>query len=340
MAAYTFEHLQAFTFQGVSSGEPSEECRITIPDSLHSCTVTLVRLLGDHLLHADQEQAVRAGLLRGVTYNDDEFAEQLADVRSRRPPSAGYAIVAIRGPAQLDMSQTHRDMGRVVVGFDLADKDEYRCKTRRLSAAVGTALALVSHPGRAEKLVDSVYFFDANGRAHYVSNPRFGNATLSLSWGTNQLDTFSLICRAAAQDTNLERSIRLLASTLNREMDRFQKFVTLWTALEILVNKLFPLFWQCFCQVSTGRPKLPSDVEERAVDDKAKLVDKFTIVASYLRPHDVLDDVSTFASIKKSRDSLTHTGEPADEDLPLEEITDVLVHYLSSYLKRTPLQGS
>jgi hypothetical protein len=180
MTTYTFEHLLAFTFQGVSSGALSEGCRITIPDTVYSCTVTLVSSLGDQLLHADQEQAVRAGMLRGVTYEDDEFAEQLAEVRAARPRAAGYAIVAIRGPVELDMSQTHRDMGHVVVGFDLANKDEYRRKTRHLSAAVGTALALVSYPGRAKKVVDSVYFFDADGRAHYGSNPRFGNATLSL----------------------------------------------------------------------------------------------------------------------------------------------------------------
>jgi hypothetical protein len=337
---YTFERLLVFTFQGVSSGALPKECQITIPDAIYSCTVTPVSYLGDYLLHADQEQAVFAGMLRGVTYEDDRFAAQLAEVRAARPNAAGYVILSIRGPAELDMSQAHRDIGRVVVGFDLADKDEYRRKTQHLSSAVGTALALVSHPGRGEKVVDSVYFFDEGGRAHYVSNPRFGTPTVSLSWGTNQLDTFALICRAAAEDETLGRSIRLLASSLNPEKDRFEKFVLLWTALEVLVNKLFPCFRERFAKATVGRPQLSSDVEERVFDDKAKLMDKFIVTASYLRPYNVPEDVNAFASIKHLRDSLIHTGESADEGLPLEAVTEMLVQYLSSYLKDTSTQGS
>jgi hypothetical protein len=116
--------------------------------------------------------------------------------------------------------------------------------------------------------------------------------------------------------------------------------VTLWTALEILVNKLFPPFRERFVKAPVGRPKLPSDVEARVLHDKAKLLDKFTVAASYLRPDNVPEDVSAFASIKRSRDLLMHTGESADEGLPLEAISEVLVHYLSSYLRGTSSQGS
>ena len=90
-------------------------------------------------------------------------ATSFAKVRATRPGAAGYAIATIRGPASLDMAQTHRDFGDVVVGFDLANKDDYRDKTRHLTAAVGAALSVVSFPARPEKVVDSVYVFDSAG---------------------------------------------------------------------------------------------------------------------------------------------------------------------------------
>ena len=210
-------------------------------------------------------------MLGAVTYQDEEFKELVAEVQASRPLAAGYAVITVRGPAELDMSQTHRDMGEVVVGFDLAEKDNYRRITRDVCAAVSTALVAIAHPARVEKIVDSVYFFDGSGRAHYVSNPRFGNVTMALSWGGPKVEQFMELCQVAASDSMLKRSVRLLASTLNPEMDRFQRFVTVWTALEVLVNKLYPQFRNRFMTETTARPSMPPHTIERVLRDAANL---------------------------------------------------------------------
>ena len=189
-----------------------------MPESIANCNLSCFGFVS-----ADREQAVRAGMLQAVTYHDGEFKDLIAEIQASRPHAAGYAIITVRGPAELDMSQIHRDMGDVVVGFELAEKDKYREMTRNVCAAVSTALAAVGHPARVERIVDSVYFFDQHGRAHYVSNVRMGNVSASLSWARPKVDRFIELCKGAANIRMLNRSIRLLASTLTPEMDRFQK---------------------------------------------------------------------------------------------------------------------
>ena len=81
----------------------------------------------------------------------------------------------------------------------------------------------------------------------------------------------------AAGINKLNWSIRLLASTLISEMDRFQRFVMVWTALELLVNKLYPQFRDQFMTETTTRPCMTADTVERVWSDAATLIDKVQI---------------------------------------------------------------
>jgi hypothetical protein len=332
---YTFEHVIVMTFPGVSKDAWPPEFNLPVVKPLSSCTVNLVSALNNDLFHADREQAVRAGMLQAVTYQDEEFKALVAEVQASRPHAAGYAVITVRGPAELDMSQTHRDMGDVVVGFELAEKDNYRAMTRDVCAAVSTALAVIAHPARVERIVDSVYFFDQRERVYYVSNVRMGNVSAAVSWARPKVDRFIELCKGAANINMLNRSIRLLASTLTPEMDRFQRFMTVWTALELLINKLYPQFRDQFITEITVPPCITANTVERVRRDAATLIDKFTLIGSYLRPSEIADDVNALSSAKRSRDLLMHTGDGADDILPLEFITKLLVDYISEFVSAT-----
>jgi hypothetical protein len=336
----TFERVIVLTFPGVSKDAWPDEFDLPVVEPLSSCTVSLVASLDNHTFHADREQAVRAGMLQAITYQDEEFKGLVAEVQASRPHAAGYAVITVQGPAELDMSQTHRDMGDVVVGFELAEKDNYREMTRDVCAAVSTALAALAHPARVEKIIDSVYFFDERGRVYYVSNVRFGNVSAALSWARPKVDRFIELCRGAAKGKMLNRSVRLLASTLAPEMDRFQRFVTVWIALELLVNKLYPQFRDQFMTETTAHACMTADTVERVRRDAATLIEKFTLIGSYLRPSEVEDDANAFSSAKRSRDLLMHTGDGADDTLPLELTTKLLVDYISEFLCPTSLSST
>jgi hypothetical protein len=66
--------------------------------------------------------------------------------------------------------------------------------------------------------------------------------------------------------------------------------------------------------------------------DAATLIDKFTLIGSYLRPSQVADDTNAFTSAKRSRDLLMHTGEGVDDTLPLEFTMKLLVDYISEFV--------
>src|ERR1044072_4761915 len=163
---YVFEHIVVMTFPGVSKDAWPVEFDLPVVTPLSSCTVKFLESLDNHISHADQEQALREGMLKAVTYQDKDFKNLVAEIQARRPPDpppppperdkpllegmlkavtyqdkdfknlvaeiqarrppeAGYAVIPVRGPAELDMSQIHRDMVDVVVGFELAEKDNY-----------------------------------------------------------------------------------------------------------------------------------------------------------------------------------------------------------------------
>lgn len=192
---YLFERVVVMTFPGLTNDALLPEFDMPIVNPPYSCTVSIVASLANCLHHADHEQAVRAGMLQAVTYKDEKFKNVLAEVQASRPRAASYVVITVRGPAELDMSQTHRDMGEVVVGFDLAEKDNYRRATEDVIAAVSTKIGEIAHPASVKKIVDSVYFFDESGRPYYVSNPRFGNASITSSWDAMH-NTASLLLQA------------------------------------------------------------------------------------------------------------------------------------------------
>jgi hypothetical protein len=327
MADYTFERLVAFTFPGAGADECPMAFQLDVAPPLLSCRVHLVPELGDLLHHADQEQAVRAGMLRAVLFTDPKFAAQLEEVRASRPRSAGYVIVVVRGPAKLDLTQVTKDMGDVVVGIDLASKDDIRERTEAVVSAAASALVATAYPGRVRRFVDSVYFFEDGGRPHYVANVHAGNPTISISWGRARVSAFRELAQAAARSGMVRRSADLLGGTVSPEMGRFQRFVTLWTGLEVLVNKMFPLMRGGLAEVEAV---LPEDAAARIWSDKAKLADKFALLAARLRRDAYVDDMAAFSAAKRARDTLMHSGKPNDQGLPVETVLGLLAAYLSS----------
>jgi len=99
-----------------------------------------------------------------------------------------------------------------------------------------------------------------------------------------------------------------------------------------LINNLYPQFRDQFITEITARPCITADTVERLQRDAATLLDKFTLIGSYVRPSEIADDVNAFSSAKRSRDLLMHTGDGADNTLPLELTTKLLVDYISEFV--------
>src|ERR1044072_2443817 len=102
---YVFEHIVVMTFPGVSKDAWPVEFDLPVVTPLSSCTVKFLESLDNHISHADQEQALREGMLKAETYQDKDFKNLVAEIQARRPPEAGYAVITVRGPAELGKAE-------------------------------------------------------------------------------------------------------------------------------------------------------------------------------------------------------------------------------------------
>lgn len=327
-----FEHLVIFSFSGVNRDAWPGPLQVSVKPE-QRCTVRLVPELDAQLTrHADEDCAVRWGMLRGISYMSPGFDELVQQVRDQRPRAAGYAVITIQGPVQLDMSQTHVDMGGAVVGFDLASGARIRDANANMVAGVAAALAAVAYPGRPKRLVDATYYFDASGRVYYSSTAKVGSVTVSASWTEAGLQDFIQLATGAAHNVSLGRALRLLASTFDPDMDGFQRMITLWTGLEVLVNKLYPIYQNRFMgQAAT--PSVAPESKGRIVESKAKLADKFALLAAYLRPECCEDDARLFHGLMRSRHAMVHSGEFPDQQQYSDAAASLLIHYVAAHIR-------
>lgn len=235
-------------------------------------------------------------------------------------------MVVIRGPATLNLGQIRRDFESFVVALVYADKQTYREQTREVRGAIGGALAMMCEPAGIQKLLDSVYFFDESDRPYYVYNLWGGGRVSAVAgWSPGQPEEFRALCLAAVATPEVRRSSQLMTMTLADGVERFQRFFLLWTGLEILTNKIFV---RIVSLDGTKPIQVPDDVRGRVDAQKAKLQDKFTLLAAHVFPGEAAVDCKEFERLRKARDLLIHSGEGADRDLPVEEASRMLTKYL------------
>ncbi|QSX05912.1 hypothetical protein JYG23_00115 [Sedimentibacter sp. zth1] len=125
--------------------------------------------------------------------------------------------------------------------------------------------------------------------------------------------------------------ISLLYSGLN-EKDRFKKFINIFQALEMHINKVFKKIKKIDLDKKADGQFICSDIfKETAkktfidcVSSSKNLAHKF-IWCSMLEWTNVNDnDVSVFMSIKKIRDDISHCNSVLDCDLPIQELINLI----------------
>lgn len=145
--------------------------------------------------------------------------------------------------------------------------------------------------------------------------------------------------RLAISSGNLERVMRLHAHSLNKAIDNYRSFVAAWSALEILVGKLFPMYQRILTselRQTSSAPGLHAYLDRVAnvMNDKHNLVDKFAVLSVYLDHEHRADEVERFRGLKRVRDRLSHGEELDEQTLPTQEVQRVFDKYLRNYLRR------
>jgi hypothetical protein len=338
-------HLVAYRVRGIALAEGDE--LVIVHDDAAGITVTLTGQLDVHVEESDRAAALASLLLRGILGEPPEtlepqLAESVAEERKRRQReySAGPFLLFVREDVADQPQGTSRETDKFVVMIDGVDKEAVRETSAPHLARILSAMALASADVIGlDKVLDSVLLYRDDGKPVFAYSITGGNVTAYISRRIVPATVASIaaIRNALIKAKQLERVVSLMTISMEPHSDALRAFLAAWTALEILVSKLFPEYEAAlFSSLHVASPQARRDYWDRIRDvmkDKYRLTDKFLLIASVLAPATADEDRDVFDGAKRLRDKLLHGVDVPDDALQVQPILDLLRRYLRLHLE-------
>ena len=345
---YTF--LSAHCVQGLAHplGEPDTTL---FSDQAKGIRVLLTAEATPHLRLLNRHLALLSMMLRAMIGNPlaGDFPEVLlaetAKVERQRRDAMGsdpVVIVEISGDVEAQIPATAREIQDFILCFDAFDKKALKGRLQSEVSAVLTALRI----GTGEHLefrhvCDGSYLVSDDGRIVHSASAEAGNLGMYVSrrLTPEQLAHVATDIPLALQAGALERVMRLHAQSLNKATDNYRAFVAAWSALEILVAKLFTTYQRLLAAELRSVNQSPGlhaylDRVAAVMGDKYNLADKFAVLSVYLDDARAADEVRIFRDLKGVRDRLSHGEEVDEATLPTKDVQRLFDKYLRNHLRR------
>ncbi len=346
-----YKYTVVYRLEGISNSNLDED-KLVYQDENLGITVVLTSDVNRHCLSIDRGLACASLLLRGMfgcekmqelpTAIDSEI-KKIQEERLSKKNSGAYAVIIISGRAELDIKENlHRETDEFSISFDAIDKESIRNQHKERINAIVASLAISTSPEyHAEKIASGICFFDANDKPLYTYTLQGGRARLILAKPVD-LEKETEICRVIGlsnANMQLKTPFRLLTQSLETTEDNLRAFMSAWSALEILTNKVFPVYEEKFIAgiVDDHNSHGVNNFLRRIKDvmkDKYRLTDKFSLVASFLSS-EITADIELFKNIKKERDNISHGKEFDEEALPVEGARKLASKYLMNHMSAT-----
>ncbi len=345
---YTF--LSAQCVKGVA--HPSGEADITLfEDHGKGIRVLLTADATPHLALLNRHVALLTMMLRAMIGNPlsgdfpDRLAEEILKVEQQRRASIGsdpVVIIEVIGDVEANIPANAREILDFVICFDAFDKKALRTHLQSEVSAVLTALRIgAGAPYEFRQVADGSYLTTEDGKVVHSVSAEGGSlsAYVSSRLTAQQLAQIAADIPLTLSAGALERVMRLHAHSLNESVDNYRSFVAAWSALEILIGKLFPMYQRLLAaelRAVSDAPGLHAYLDRVAsvMGDKYSLADKFAVLSVYLDDERKDDEVRVFRELKNVRDRLSH-GEELDENtLPTKNVQRLFDKYLRNHLRR------
>lgn len=339
-----FTYFRAFVIEGLWLPVPE----VDLGEILPGVRVFVSQNLDARCRQADQAMAIADLLLNGLFAPDGlssapDRIQQVVDrnvlERNNRHGQGPFVLLVCQGTIEQVRTDELRELEGILIGFNAVDKEAVRTRFEEVVRATLAAIALnLSAVVGFQSVVDQVVVYQSDSQPVFSYTPRIGLARGRANHLVD-IDKFAAVARQAAirtQKTDVARVQQLLLRSLLVDGDRLRAFLSAWTALEILVNKLFSRYEEAlFEDLSLGRPDpMPQYLNQikQAMSSRYRLRDKFTVISSALDPAGAAADLADFETAKKLRDSLSHGEELSDDALPLEITSALLRKYLALHL--------
>ena len=345
-----FVFLSAHKVFGIS--QKTEAHQVHLFEGLDPSTSALITgNLDAHWHLLDQHIALASMILRGLVGKtqksdfEERLEKEIEGIRERRAKTLGndgILLIEIRGDLEVDIKNPKREVGDLVLCFDAYDKKQLKAN---LEKRIATVLAAVRIGGagkyQLEKIADGSYLLAPNGKIIHSFSEEVGTITAykSSPISDTQKTTIHQYIDQLSKETNLASVVPLFVHSLDRNTDSFRAFISAWSAMEILVNKIFDVYESKLIEELSKISAAPglkqylnriSDV----MKGKYSLADKFSVISIFLNEENGMDDITTFKKIKKVRDNIFHGHDVPEISLPVTEIQDLFEKYFRNHVDR------
>lgn len=330
--------------------ERDEEATIVEYPALKA-RVLLTYNINEHLFELDRASVVAQMMLKGLIGQGGEgtFEErltyELSEFRDRREKEIGggvFVVFEAEGEADSWNPKTQRELDDFVIAFEAVPKSQIRQKYETTVNGVLASFVLGwDSVCGINKVAEGVYFINEGGKPTYSFSFEVGTPTIIVSKKiqTDAIDHVKQIAKNMGGQPEVRDPAQLLVKSLDKQSDTLLAFLSIWTGLEIFVNKIFKIYeTRMFPRSgSPNTPEIPPKVVNRireVMRDKWSIDDKFSVVASFLLPGDSHSDSDQFKRIKRIRDKLVHGQNVPLKSLPIEETQNLLRKYLKLYTEK------
>lgn len=342
------KHIYTAAYKLIGATRPACDAEVVVgnfPD-LHG-KMSVVYEIDDHLFEIDRAAAAGTSMLKalvgqaGEVSMEDRIANEIANIREvRQFASASNVFLLYRAEGETDIwnPSTTNEFEEFVVAIDGADKSTIKRNHQKAIQGVIAAFALGSqHISGFTKIAEGVYFIDGTGKPNYsLSFGGSGKATISTTLKAETVDYAKQFSTHLANHKELTDPSRLLARSLDEESDVLLSYLSVWSALEIFINKAFR-FYESEALGNPANLGIPEPIVRRIRDvmsDKYRISDRFSLVSSSLDPAGADIDLAEFSTLKKIRDRLMHGAEVPLDTLPTARTEKLLRKYLNLHVRR------
>jgi len=344
-----YKFISAHKIIGFSPpAEGKEKVIATYPEMRSEAILTYD--LDDHLFHVDRARAVGLMMLKGFVGQvgegsfGDRLERELAEIRETRKKDIGSGVFLVyKSEGEVDSwnPRNSKELEGFTIAFEGTPKGPIRQVHQTQINGVLTSFALGSdNVCGVEKIADGIYFIDNAGKPAYsVDFKVSGSATVSTSLKLGVVEYVEKYAKVLSGHPELVDSARLLLQSLSDESDRLLSFLSIWSGLEIFVNKVFrsyevTMFPKDEKKTSNAVPEPVVKRIREVMKDKYRIVDKFSMVSSLLAPDDAKADLAKIKIIKDIRDKLMHGGELELKALPIQDTQVLLRKYLRLHTEK------
>jgi hypothetical protein len=279
----------------------------------------------------------------GLEISSERITEELEKIRESRKSQFGTGpyLIFVRDGEIEDFSSAElvKDFEDFLVYQGGPPRETLRQPSRPyVRAALGAMTIAMGDVHGIKTVSDTVVFFRSDGKPLYCYTvSATADASVIRAISEEKLDSVEEWYRVISRNPKFERVVRLLVASLQAEGDALRSFLYAWTALEILINKMFSQYEKRFFEElsedhNLGAHRQYLESVREVMKRKYRLTDKFALIAAVLSPANADEDLSQFKQAKKKRDDLMHGQDVNEGTLPIPMIHELVRKYVRLHL--------